>query len=75
MYGGQEEKKIHDTPKHGLVHKTVYALFQVLDCVGLVVSGVTSKENGETLAYQVKHLEGELTPCIDITLPASCALK
>ena len=43
--------------------------------MGLIVSEVVSEGNGETLAYQVKQLEGEITPCLDITLPSSCAQK
>ena len=55
------------------MHSGVYV--QVLDCVGLVVSDVTSRESGESLAHQVKQLDTELTPSLDISLPSSCAKK
>jgi leukotriene-A4 hydrolase len=47
----------------------------VLDCVGLVVGGVASKESGESLPHQVRQLDGELTPSLAITLPFFCANK
>jgi leukotriene-A4 hydrolase len=53
----------------------VFSTAQILDCVGLVVSEVSSRESGESLAYQVKQLDGELTPCLDISLPSTCAKK
>ena len=43
--------------------------------MGLVVSEVSSRESGESLAYRVKQLDGELTPCLDISLPSTCAVK
>lgn len=49
--------------------------FQILDCVGLVVSEVTSGETGEGLAHQVKQMQGEITSCLDITLPSTCSQK
>ena len=39
------------------------------------MSEVVSAQSGETMQFEVKKLEGALTPSLVVTLPSSCAVK
>ena len=67
--------QLHDTHDMDIRHSFCSLWRQILDCTGLEVSEVVSAESGQTLQFEVKTLEGALTPCLSIALPSSCAKK